>query len=64
MACRHGHLDIVTTLLGAGANVNQAADEGLTILWTACANGHAAIVPLLVAAGADMDQLFWGRMFL
>jgi hypothetical protein len=45
--------DLAALLLDAGANVNQAALNGITPLMAAAYGGHEAIVKRLLAQGAD-----------
>ncbi|KAL5509679.1 hypothetical protein EMCRGX_G005082 [Ephydatia muelleri] len=46
-ASDNGHLDIVETLLKAGANINQAMKDGRTSLDLAVEQGHKATIQLL-----------------
>ncbi len=46
----------VAALLAAGADVNQANEEGATPLFIASANGHAEVVTKLLAANASVDR--------
>eukprot|EP00731_Ephydatia_muelleri_P037090 Em0394g2a len=46
-ASRNGHLDVVETLLEAGANINQADKDGKTSLDLAVERGHNETVQLL-----------------
>jgi hypothetical protein len=46
----------VRILLGAGAEVNTAADDGETALFAASCNGHDAIVRTLIEAGAEVNR--------
>ena len=50
-----GHVDVATTLLAHGANVNYKQLGGQTALHVACAWGRAAMTRLLLAAGADPE---------
>ncbi|KAK4221984.1 ankyrin repeat-containing domain protein [Podospora fimiseda] len=43
-----GHVDIVSTLLAAGADINLQQKDGVTALFIAAQQGHAAIVKLLL----------------
>ncbi|GMM33216.1 Hos4 protein [Saccharomycopsis crataegensis] len=53
IASRHGHLDIVSILLGFGAEVNGIAEDGSTALMHAVGRSHLDIVKLLLDSGAD-----------
>lgn len=54
-ACQEGHLVVVTTLIEAGANVNQTNKDGATPLYWASVNGHCEIVQALLKADADVN---------
>ena len=43
----NGHTDVVTTLLAANTDVNQAKNNGFTPLFIACYHGHLGCVQLL-----------------
>jgi hypothetical protein len=47
-----GHIDIVRTLLQAGADANMKDEKGLTALAWALVKGHTDIVELLKKHGA------------
>ena len=51
-----GHLHVVTALLAAGADSNQAMTNGGTPLLIAVQEGHLHVVTDLLAAGADINQ--------
>ena len=53
---QEGHVEIVTKLIAANADVNQADMEGVTPLWIACQMGHTEVVTALIAANADVNQ--------
>ncbi|KAL5509700.1 hypothetical protein EMCRGX_G005116 [Ephydatia muelleri] len=55
-ACLNGHLDVVKTLLEAGANINQADKKGRSPLYAASCNGHLDVVKTLLEAGANINQ--------
>ena len=55
-ACQNGHTEVVTKLLAANANVNQANNDGATPLYIACQQGHAEIVTQLLAANANVNK--------
>jgi ankyrin repeat protein len=53
-AALYGNIDIVATLLKAGANVNQpSGGYGEPPLMLACGEGHLEVVKALLEAGAD-----------
>jgi len=54
-AAEDGHLDEVTKLIAAGADVYGTADDGKTPLYAAASNGHLDVVTKLIAAGADVN---------
>eukprot|EP00438_Fugacium_kawagutii_P033967 Skav229532 [mRNA] locus=scaffold451:213104:226195:+ [translate_table: standard] len=51
-----GHLEVVRILIEAGADKNQAADNGALPLNIASHQGHLEVVRFLVEAGADKNQ--------
>jgi ankyrin repeat protein len=55
MAAFNGHDDVITVLLGAGAEVNSRDAGGRTALMKATFNGHLSTVQLLVSKGADVN---------
>lgn len=55
-ASRHGHIDPVRLLLGAGANPSITENYGFTPLHEAAENGHAEVAHALLAAGADTGR--------
>ncbi|QEH34183.1 Ankyrin repeat protein [Aquisphaera giovannonii] len=54
-AADHGHADVATYLIGAGAKVNAADGAGWTPLHLAARAGHLEVVKLLVQHGADVS---------
>jgi ankyrin repeat protein len=51
-----GHLEVVRWLLGhpgAGATINQQAEEGGTVPWWACLYARGVVVRALLESGAD-----------
>ena len=57
-AAEAGHIEVVKTLLAAGADVNAAASIGSgyqTALQAAASKGHDEIAKILLAAGADVN---------
>ena len=58
LAAQKGHSDIVTLLIEAKANPNQATiDEGRTALLIAAKKGHQAVVKLLLEYKADPNKI-------
>lgn len=55
-AAEDENVDVVTALLEAGADVDQADDDGDTALMRAAANGYNKLVKTLIDAGADVDM--------
>ena len=55
-ASQNGHLEVVTALLGAGADVSNGDTDGRTPLLLASCNGHVEVVTVLLGAGADVNQ--------
>jgi ankyrin repeat protein len=47
----------VRALIKAGADVNNAIDDGVTALLLAAQSGHEAIVRALFEAGADVNKV-------
>lgn len=54
-AARSGDVAAVRTLLGQGADVNEAEGDGITAMHAAAEQGSTAIVELLVAQGAKVS---------
>ena len=54
-AAQKGHLEIVTALIVAGADVDVADSSGITPVQWAVENGHADVVESLIDAGARLD---------
>ena len=52
----HGRLDVVESLIQAGADVDKAANDGITAPMLASEQGHGAIVQAPFQAGADVDK--------
>jgi len=50
-----GHIDVVSSLIEKGANVNRTTLTNSTPLRAACFDGHFDIVKLLVEQGADIE---------
>ena len=48
-----GYLDVVTTLIAKGADVNKVNTNGSTPLYRAAVKGHKVIVSKLLEHGAD-----------
>jgi cytohesin len=55
-AVMRGQLDMVTLLLGVGADPNAKTANGSTLLHDAALKGHREIVQLLLARGARADS--------
>ena len=51
-----GHIDVVKTLIEAGANVNQLDKNECSPLYLASSKGHLDVVKTLIEAGANVDQ--------
>jgi ankyrin repeat protein len=56
VAASRGHLDVVTFLIEAGADIHKARNDGMTALGMAAAEGHFDIVRLLLEHGADVHS--------
>ncbi len=61
LAAHLGHLDLVKSLLTAGAEVNATHEHGATALFCAASEGHAAVVSELLRAGADLNIKCQGK---
>jgi ankyrin repeat protein len=55
IAAQEGHLEIVETLLAAGADKDKPNNKGFTSLHISAQEGYLEIVETLLAAGADKD---------
>jgi ankyrin repeat protein len=55
LAASNGHVDCVSALLAAGAQIDAEASDGWTALGLAASKGHATCVSALLAAGAQAD---------
>ena len=55
VACSEGHLDVVTRLVEAGADVHSVGKEGLTPLSLAAFSGNRDLVNYLMSRGAEID---------
>jgi uncharacterized protein len=55
LAVIHGHVGIVGTLLGYGADVNARDRAGVTPLMMAANNNRSALLPRLLTRGADVN---------
>jgi ankyrin repeat protein len=56
IASQENSVECVKLLLGAGASVELAADDGDSPLYVACQRGHVAAARLLLGGGASPDQ--------
>ena len=54
-AALHGDVDSARLLLDAGANVNETAADGLSVLVLAAHSGHTKLVTFLLGRGADVN---------
>jgi ankyrin repeat protein len=54
-AAQKGHVEIVTALIGAGADVNVVDSSGIAPIQWATENGHVNAVSALIDAGARLD---------
>lgn len=52
-ACNHGHINVASLLIKAGANVNAKGYEDVTPLHDAALVGQLKLVKLLLSHGAD-----------
>lgn len=55
LAACHGRLEVVCSLLEAGADKDATTQEGETALHSAARNGHFKVVQALLEAGVDKD---------
>jgi acyl-CoA-binding protein len=51
-----GHVDCLSALIKAGANLNAGDNDGITSLHAAVISGHMKVCKSLLEAGADPDQ--------
>jgi ankyrin repeat protein len=49
-------VEVVKTLLAAGAEVDKADNHGMTPLYWASCHGHVEVVKTLLAAEAEVDK--------
>jgi ankyrin repeat protein len=56
LATEYGNIEIVTMLIGAGANINAQDSYKETVIITASKWGHITIVKLLIEEGADVND--------
>ena len=63
-AAAYGHLDLVSWLVGKGADVSVRAQSKLTPLYCACVKGHVDVVDFLIRNGSDVNaaDMFGFRM--
>ncbi|CAE7828862.1 ANKHD1 [Symbiodinium sp. CCMP2592] len=57
-ACRNGDVQIVSFLLGAGAETDSVSDQGTPLTWAAAGDSdrHVQIVEMLLGARADLNK--------
>lgn len=55
-ACAQGKVDVVSSLLDSGSDVNATDEDDLTALQLAAASGQEQVVRLLLVQGAAVDQ--------
>ncbi len=55
-ACNHGHHDIATALIVAGAHTTLATNKGITPLAAAIGSEHTTLLTLLLDHGVIVDQ--------
>ena len=56
MAAQRGYVDVVRALVGRGADINKADNDGWTPLYIASHDGHVDVVRALMEGGADIDK--------
>ena len=56
LSALQGHLGVARYLVEAGADKDQANNDGATPLWIAAQHGHLDVVIFLVEAGAEKDE--------
>ena len=56
-AAAQGHLSVIETLIAAGADVNQHAENGWTAILLASAKGFEIVIQHLLFAKADPNQI-------
>lgn len=54
-AVHRDRMDIVQSLIAAGADVNRSNAYGITPLWLACRNTNTEMIDALLSAGADAN---------
>jgi len=57
VAADKGHLEVVKTLVGAGANVNAKDKVGMTPIRSAIGDGHKDVIEFLKQHGASGEDL-------
>lgn len=56
-AARHGHVEVASELLNAGANIESLAGNGTSPLVVATHSGHSSLAQMLLAQGADPNSM-------
>ena len=63
-AAREGDLQMVTSLLKSGVDVNQTDRNGLSALYRAASKGQAEVIKVLLDAGAKLDVGIRSPLFM
>lgn len=57
LASENGHKSVVDFLLGAGAEVNEAANDGQTALFVAAHHGQKDVIRTLIRQRSDITTM-------
>jgi ankyrin repeat protein len=57
LAAAGGHVEAVKLLLGRGADVNKADNDGFTPFWEASGGGHVEVLKILLDCGVDVNEV-------